>query len=184
MDDRILYQTVEDRNNPDYIEQHGPFLCTNKTAWLGHGYYFWDTFISLAHWWGENYEENGYMICQSSCNGNMEFVYDLVGKPELFEEIEAIASIIKKNNNVEVVYVPEIIEYLKRKTSFLEKYKAIRVNPICTLPNIDFRYKFNNKNRAFIDTRPAIQFCILNKNFFNSQYRIVYPEAYCSDSVM
>lgn len=46
--DRILYQTVEDRNNPDDVEQHGPFLCTNKMAWLGHGYYFWDTFINLA----------------------------------------------------------------------------------------------------------------------------------------
>lgn len=183
--DRILYQTVENRNNPDYVEQHGPFLCTNKMAWLGHGYYFGDTFINLAHWWGElNYKQNGYIICQSSCNENMEDVYDLVGRPELFEEIEAIASIIKEHNNVEIVYVPEIIEYLKRQTKFLERYKAIRVNPICTLPNIDFRYKFNDKNRAFIDTRPAIQFCILNKNFFNSQYHIVYPETYCSSSAM
>lgn len=109
------------------------------------------------------------MICKSSCNENMEDVYDLVGRPELLEEIEEIASIIKEYNNVKIVYVPEIIEYLKRQTKFLERYKAIRVNPICTLPNIDFRYKFNDKNRAFIDTRPAIQFCILNKNFFNCQ---------------
>ena len=40
---RIIYQTVEDRGNPDYVEQHGPFICTNKNAWLGEGYYFWDT---------------------------------------------------------------------------------------------------------------------------------------------
>lgn len=37
---RIIYQTVEDRENPDYVEQHGPFICTNKNAWLGEGYYF------------------------------------------------------------------------------------------------------------------------------------------------
>ena len=49
---RIIYQTVEDRGNPDYVEQHGPFICTNKNAWLGEGYYFWDTIIELAHWWG------------------------------------------------------------------------------------------------------------------------------------
>lgn len=24
---RIIYQTVEDRENPDYVEQHGPFIC-------------------------------------------------------------------------------------------------------------------------------------------------------------
>lgn len=182
--DRILYQTVEDRDNPDYVEQYGPFKCTNKNAWLGHGYYFWDTFISLAHWWGEIYKENGYIICQSSCNDDMSVVYDLVGKPELFNEIEQVASIIKANNKTDTVFVPEIIEYLKQKTSFLNRYKAIRVNPLCTLPNQEFRFKFNNINRAYIDTRPAIQFCILDKSILNSKYRIVYPETYCSEAVM
>lgn len=31
--DRILYQTVEDRNNPDDVEQHGPFYAPIK--WHG-----------------------------------------------------------------------------------------------------------------------------------------------------
>lgn len=183
MCDRILYQTVEDRHNPDIVEQQGPFKCTNKNAWLGHGYYFWDTFISLAHWWGENYR-NGYIICESSCDGNMELVYDLVGRPELFEEIETVATIIKDHNEAVTVYIPEVIKYLKCKTSFLKRYKAIRVNALNTLPNTEFRYKFNDKHRAFIDIRPAIQFCIFDKSFLNSEYRIVYPEEYCSESVM
>lgn len=182
--DRILYQTIEDRENPDYVEQNGPFKCTSKRAWLGHGYYFWDTFISLAHWWGRNYEENGYIICESSCDGDMNMVYDLVGRPELFNEIEQVASIIKERNRIKAVYVPEIIEYLKQKTSFLVRYKAIRACPLCTLPNHEFRYRFNNINRAFIDTRPAIQFCILDTTLLNSRYRIIYPEAYCSEGVM
>lgn len=182
---RVLYQTIEDRNNPDEVEQHGPFKCTNKTAWLGHGYYFWDTFIDLAHWWGGlNYNPNGYMICQSSCGEDMNNVYDLVGKPELFIEIEQVATIIKTYNKVKEVYVPEIIEYLKQKTSFLNKYKAIRVNPLCTRHNADFRYKFHYKNKAFIDTRPAIQFCVLDKCFLSSKYHIVYPETYCNEAVM
>lgn len=183
--DRILYQTVEDRSNPDYIEQYGPFKCTNKNSWLGHGYYFWDTFIDIAHWWGElNYRKNGYIICQSSCDGDLEKVYDLVGKPELFKEIEQVAAIIRQRNNTEFVYVPEIFEYLKQKTSFLSRYKAIRVYPLETLPNHNVRYRFNRKNRAFIDTRPAIQFCILDKDFLNGEYRIVYPQTYCSGMVM
>lgn len=185
MGNRILYQAVEDRNNPDYVEQNGPFWCNNKTAWLGHGYYFWDTFIEHAHWWGGlNYKTQGYIICQSSCEDNSNCVYDLVSNPELFYEIEKIATLIEQANNVNTVYVPEIIEYLKSKTSFLQKYKAIRANPLCTRPNTSFRYKFNDKNKAFIDTRPAIQYCILDKTFFNSQYHIVYPEMYCADYVI
>lgn len=52
MNDKTLYQTVEDRNNPSEIETEGPFLCVRNNAWLGRGYYFWDTFVELAHWWG------------------------------------------------------------------------------------------------------------------------------------
>ena len=46
-----IFQTLEDRNNPDEVESQGPFICTNN-PWLGKGYYFWDTFLDLAHWWG------------------------------------------------------------------------------------------------------------------------------------
>ena len=43
-----IFQTLEDRNNPDEVESQGPFICTNN-PWLGKGYYFWDTFLDLAH---------------------------------------------------------------------------------------------------------------------------------------
>ena len=42
-----IFQTLEDRNNPDEVESQGPFICTNN-PWLGKGYYFWDTFLDLA----------------------------------------------------------------------------------------------------------------------------------------
>ena len=40
MKPRKAYQTLENRNNPDKIEEQGPFLCSHKNAWLGKGYYF------------------------------------------------------------------------------------------------------------------------------------------------
>ena len=40
------YHTVEDRDNPDEIEADGPFKCTRGDAWLGPGYYFWDSKIT------------------------------------------------------------------------------------------------------------------------------------------
>ena len=33
-----VYQTLEDRNNIEYIETNGPFKCERPDACLGHGY--------------------------------------------------------------------------------------------------------------------------------------------------
>jgi hypothetical protein len=60
-----LYQTLEDRGNPVWVEDNGPLRCNRGNAWLGDGYYFWDSHIQLAHYWGEMYKK-GYMICAAS----------------------------------------------------------------------------------------------------------------------
>ena len=185
---RIIYQTVEDRENPDYVEQHGPFICTNKNAWLGEGYYFWDTIIELAHWWGNLcYKDSGYIICQSACDDKLEKVFDLVGRPEHLIEMKRCSEIITKKWHKSTVYVPEIIAYLKQFTQFSTRYKAIRANPLSTLPNSysqSFLFKFNNRNKAFIDVCPAIQFCFFDKSLFTEDYLIVYPEMYCQTPVI
>lgn len=46
-----LYQTVKNNGNKQSIETFGPIYGKVDT-WLGNGYYFWDGFIELAHWWG------------------------------------------------------------------------------------------------------------------------------------
>lgn len=98
---RIIYQTVEDRGNPDYVEQHGPFICTNKNAWLGEGYYFWDTIIELAHWWGNLcYKDSGYIISQSACDDKLEKVFDLVGRPEHLTEMKRCSEIITEKGTI------------------------------------------------------------------------------------
>lgn len=49
-----IYQTLEDKDNDEEIERHGPYFCSvyeidgspkkgSKEPWLGGGYYFWDT---------------------------------------------------------------------------------------------------------------------------------------------
>ena len=63
MKDTDIYQTLEDRQNYDDVEKHGPYFCCARDAngtpksgvkepWLGEGYYFWDTRIADAQWWG------------------------------------------------------------------------------------------------------------------------------------
>lgn len=77
-----IYQTLEDRNNDNEIETHGPYFCSLhddkgqikhgiKTPWLGEGYYFWDTRKEDAQWWGEityNKNQKGYVTKVSHPN--------------------------------------------------------------------------------------------------------------------
>lgn len=86
-----IYQTIEDRGDDDSIEKHGPFFCSqkkngrNKTGirepWLGEGYYFWDTRISDAVWWGqETYWKTfrGYAVCETKYDQHSPLLFDLV----------------------------------------------------------------------------------------------------------
>jgi len=41
LEKKIIYQTLEDRGNPDEIERNGPFSCNWNNSWLGTGCYFW-----------------------------------------------------------------------------------------------------------------------------------------------
>ena len=47
MDKRALFQAVKDLDNPDEIEQNGPFKCRREDAWLGEGYYFLGLFYPV-----------------------------------------------------------------------------------------------------------------------------------------
>jgi hypothetical protein len=71
---KTIYQTLENRGNLDFIENNGPFICKRNNAWLGTGYYFWESFIENAHWWGKecNNYPNGYVICKAIYTENEE----------------------------------------------------------------------------------------------------------------
>lgn len=186
---RHLYQTVEDRDNADQVEHEGPVLCVDNKAWFGHGYYFWDSIIDLAHWWGElRYQRNGYIICHTTfLNSRMDEVFDLLGRPELLLQVEEIIRIIQEETGKKEVFIPEVIQYLKLHTDFLTRYKAVRGYPKDTMSDSifgDYRFKFTKQNRATLDTRPAIQVCVFDKSLLNGDFRIVYPEHYCSGMVM
>ncbi|MBK9689303.1 MAG: hypothetical protein IPO65_16695 [Saprospiraceae bacterium] len=73
---KTVYQTLENRGNQDYVENNGPFLCSRNNAWLGNGYYFWDSFIENAHWWGWKVKKftNGYFICEAFYDFEKQFV--------------------------------------------------------------------------------------------------------------
>ncbi len=120
----ILYQTLKDRGNIDEIETNGPFQCKSSKAWLGIGYYFWETFIEFAHWWGEVACENSYVISKADAVIDTT-CYDLYGNTNHLLEFHKISKELEsKIINTATITVPNVIEFLKRKKVF--NYKALR----------------------------------------------------------
>ncbi|MCC8114859.1 MAG: hypothetical protein LIP03_12890 [Bacteroidales bacterium] len=184
--DRILLQAVEDRDNPDAIEAHGPFYCSDKKAWLGPGYYFWEHSLEVAKWWGENiYGEGNYVVCRSSISESLNQIYDLGGNPRIIEEFVELAKFLSITNPHKVYFCSQIIEYLKYKTDFLRLYKGIRALPLQTRRITQgSRIMFHPKYPAYLYTRPEFQFCILDKSILIERYHIIYPPKYAEEEVI
>ena len=186
----VLYQTVEDRNNPDYIESNAPFLCDRKDAWLGAGYYFWDTFLENAHWWGKTvYKENGYVVLMFTCDFDAEKCFDLHGNLQHLKDFREIAEEFKKQNLLDRrATVAMVIELLKRETDFGEKFEAIRVYGHYSQKSDTILKIFFSKNRLhkqYLELTPAVQLCLFEKTSLNLRDgEIVYPTRYISDYVL
>ena len=86
-----IYQAIAKRGeqNEDYFEKIGPIKCTNSKAWLGDGYYFWDTRIDDAHWWGQM-SRGDYFILRATMQLHPGVCFDLEGcvaHREIFDSI-------------------------------------------------------------------------------------------------
>lgn len=186
----VLYQTVENLNNPDYIDGNAPFKCINENAWLGVGYYFWDTFLENAHWWGKtNYNINGYVIVRFECNDKSDRLFDLHGDMEHVKYFKEFIEEFQKNKILgSNPTVPMIIECLKKNTSFEKKFDAIRVyGHYSKSMDVTMKMLFSKKtnSRQYFELTPAVQLCLFRKTSLNLRERkIVYPSNYISDIVI
>lgn len=103
-----IYQTLENRRNDEEVEKHGPYFCSERYAngiikggakepWLGEGYYFWDTRIADARWWGDTvYAQKGYIICKTTYDQHSPLLFDLVGDVRQFDEFIRCAELVRK----------------------------------------------------------------------------------------
>ncbi len=191
---RRVFQTLNDEN-PDNVENNGPFPCKKENAWLHNGYYFWDQDIDVAHWWGEKGYNGSYIICESYFQYDIKFCWDLHNEHTAREEFRLIAKEVKTRgvNNKKEVKVRDIIEYLQKKNMF--KYHAIRLAGMNSIGFNDPLYerhildkKARYKKQAIIweyDNRPAIQVCFYQKNALNRKvFKIVYPDEYVQDEIV
>lgn len=177
----ILYQTVRDRDNADYIEENAPFRCERNDAWLGEGYYFWDTLINNAHWWGTEAHNGEYVIVKFTCDYNHERCFDLHGNMEHVESLRKSFEFLKEkkiaDNNTTV---PLLIEFLKKNTKLEEEFDCIRA---CGQKSKSYvktvTMLFSNRLKAYFDFEPPVQLCLFRKKSFNlTKGQIVYPAHY------
>lgn len=176
---KCLYQTVENRDNADEVEQNAPYMCVNQNAWLGKGYYFWDTFIELAHQWGKLSYNDNYFVCKVIGECQEDNVLDLVGNTEQISDIREITKRLEEQYRNKLT-TPFVIEYLKKNTQF--DYSVIRAYFAHSFSDLRIYHLpvSTDKNKIqYLDLCPAIQCCVLNKKILKLPIEIVYPQTYC-----
>ncbi len=166
-----IFQTLEDRDNPDEVEQHGPYQSA-KSHWLGRGYYFWYRNINRAHWWGRTwYNGNPYIICQAKAVFEKESFFDLYDNPEHCEFFEQYANKLKAYYHKKIIRASYVLYDMRKNGNF--PFKIIRVET--SNCGGDQRYYFNE--HSFLNTNKAIQLCIYDKSLIHD-YHIVYSTDY------
>lgn len=187
-----IYQTLEDRQNDGEVEAHGPYFCSlrgvdgaPKTGvrepWLGEGYYFWDSRIADAQWWGDTvYGQKGYIICHTTYDQHSPLLYDLVGDVVQLDEFLQCANLIRTQLRQTKVSFPVVLEYLKSKTPFY--YKAIRVWPQSRnqgKTNVTFP-----GDKIVLGMPHRIQICFFDKTLLNNPYRIVEKKPFLASQTI
>ena len=186
----ILYQTVEDRNEPDFIKSNAPFRCRKINAWLGEGYYFWDTLIDNAHWWGKTvYQKKGYVVLKFLCDCIHEKCFDLHGNLEHVQYFNEIVDFLEEKGLVNnLTTVPWLIKYLKENADLDKIYDGIRVyghysKAINNTMKIFF--KKDPRSKQYLELTPPVQLCLFRNNSFNLQSGIiVFPLEYVAGAVV
>lgn len=174
-----IYQTVSDRDNPDEVEECGPFICESN-PWLGRGYYFWDNLIRRAHWWGNSHCDGKYMICQAYADIDEDKYLDLAGNMEQLHFFEKCYDAINKYYNGEVKTVSFVVAKLIRDKNF--PYQAMRIlSENCG--GDEKKIPFVAWSHSFLNFSPPMQICIYDKSRVKD-YHIIYPEDYVMGGVV
>ena len=179
---RTLYQTVENRGNLDEVEKYAPFECTRDDAWLGNGFYFWDTFIDLAHSWGQTSYSGNYYICETTAEFDEEDELDLYGNTDNILKIRELTLKLQdayKNKNITFRFVVNLI---RKRTGF--NYKVIRIASQDTFLQLKrFNLLINKGRKPYINLCPAIQCCVIDKSILKLPVKIVYTNGYNAECI-
>ncbi len=185
---KTIYQTLEDRDDPEYVENNGPFLCNRKNAWLSSGYYFWESYEDNAHWWGAGYS-NGYIVCKAEIAYDIQNCFDLIDNIEHKEQLDQAAQMMAaKGIPKHQITVGNIIQFLRDRNFKSFEYKGVRAigNRVRAADSpFSKTLKFTANHHAYIDLRPPVQICLFTKKSLGFRhFRIIFPEDYVVDDYL
>ncbi|WP_339888940.1 hypothetical protein [uncultured Flavobacterium sp.] len=173
------YQTLEDLDNIDQIETEGPFDCKRSGAWLGFGYYFWDTNMDWAIAWGENaYKKYGKEYVIGRCKINLaNDCFDLVGNVQHQIDLKEVIEVMirsKKIKSLKDAIVPNVILFMKSKGLF--PYKSIRA---ADMQNNIVQLQFKRDKKEYMVINQRVQICVIEKkDVLLRPFSVIYPEKY------
>ncbi len=178
-ENKIIYQTVADRGNPSYVENHGPFLC-KRDPWFGEGYYFWDSYVELAHWWGKIGYHGRYMIAKVVYPYDPSSFFDITGD-NINNTMDFKECIIEYFGSLDAEYtIPQVIELMKKRTDLTEKYRGIKARGVHKMYDLQENNLTLKKNKSYrFELYPPNQLCFFNKSSLSKcRFQIVWPEEY------
>lgn len=176
-----IYHTVKDKGNPNEIIKDAPFYASGDDQWFGEGYYFWESYIGNAHWWGDVHCYNSYVICESEYEQNANQCFDLVDNKE---HMDMLSILIKELTRLKVIKkdttLSRILVFAREYGLFPTSFKSIRAS----IPGS--RSYFNKKygktipitDQFRLDLQPQIQLCFFDTSTLRMPMNIVYPEHY------
>ena len=169
------YHTLEDRNNAEEIQLIGPRKCTRANAWLGDGYYFWDSSEKWAHDWGVKGCKGRYMIFRGEIVIDQN-AYDLYGNVAQQEAFWALYEELKRRKIIpeHELTVGKILAYMIKNGLF--PYHTIRAGD---MPNQEKSIFFGTRQKEVLRLGSRVQICLLEQETLNLQsFRVIYPEHY------
>lgn len=182
-----IYQTLEDRGNREEVAIHGPYLCRSvdekgekksgtREPWMGEGYYFWDTRIEDAKWWGDEiYGDSRYIIGRTSFDEQSELLFDTVGRMADLDDFLKCIRLLRDTFHPDRLTIPFVIAFLRRAADF--PYKAIRMcpSPRRSSSDPDETIEYPGGKATLLILR-RVQICFFDKTLLTEPFVIVYPE--------
>lgn len=152
------FQTVAHRD-VEAIPEKAPFKCERLDAWLGHGYYFWDTNIEWAHQWGKQGYKGQYVITACDIDLNNDCL-DLVGSVKDRMQLQEAADLLRKHLGPEgeKIVMRSLIELLKDSKKLV--IKSIRSSHSPSTRNPIY---YNQRKAEHINLADQIQICVIEK---------------------
>lgn len=171
------FQTLEDKDNIDQIELEGPFICKLNGAWLGVGYYLWDTNFDWAMNWGEiAHKKFGRDFVIMQCRVDLSNdCFDLVGNVKHQMDLLNVIDVLNQSGKIKKEAdktIPNLIRYLQNKGLF--DYKSIRASDFHE--KRIFKLKFRSDRPEYMVLNERVQICVLvKKDVILRPINVVYP---------